>query len=121
MNNQDAENLLQAILENAEGQLSEFRFIESLIDYVECLQWYKATKLVIKILKDTSKRLFKAYCKNVTSGISDVTQLIAFTQLGDVITFYSTELSTIDNMLDEYEEYLRKGNLLYAITGGERF
>ena len=121
MDNQDAEYLLQAILENAESKPSEFRFISSLADYGESLRLYKSTKLVIKILKSASNSIFKTYCKAVTSGISDVTQLLAFSQLDEVIAFYKQELNTINNMLDEYEEYLRHGNLLYAITGGERY
>jgi hypothetical protein len=121
MNNISAEQLLQEILEHAEEQPSEFRFITSLVDYRDCLRWYKATKIVIKILKVSSKKLYKAYCRTVTSGISDVTQLLAFAQLADVIAFYENELKTIYNMLDEYEEYLWQGNIFYALLGGERY
>jgi hypothetical protein len=121
MNNISAEQLLQEILEQAEGKPSEFRFIQSIFDYKGCLRQYKATKLVIKILKTASKRLYKAYCKAVTSGISDVTQLLAYAQLDDVIAFYENELKTIYNMLDEYEEYLWQGNFIYALLGGERY
>lgn len=121
MNNISAEQLLQAILEQAEGESSEFRLIQSIADYRDCLRWYKANKIVIKILKISSKKLYKAYCRTVTSGISDVTQLVAYAQLGDVIAFYENELKTIYNMLDEYEEYLWQGNFIYALLGGERY
>ena len=121
MNNISSEQLLQAILEQAEGKPSEFRFIESLYDLAGCFRYSKATKLVIKVLKAASKKLFTAYCKNVTSGISDVTQLFAFSQLDDVIAFYRQELNTVTAMIDEYEDYLAKGNFFYALLGGERF
>ena len=75
---------------------------------------------IIKVLKTASKSLFKEYCKSVTSRISDVTQLIAFTQLGDIIAYYEAELKTLDEMLDEYEEYLWSGNFFYSFLGGER-
>lgn len=121
MDNQDAEQLLQAILDNAEAEPSEFRFIKSIYDFQYCLRLYKSTKLVIKVLKKASKRLFKTYCKDIVSGTADVTQLLAVDQLKDVIAFYETELKTIDDMLDEYEDYLWKGNFFYAIMGGERY
>ena len=120
MNNTSADQLLQAILTNAESEHTEFRFLTSWADFVYCHRKYKATKIIIKVLRAASKALFKDYCRTVTSGISDVTQLIAFTQLGDIIAFYETERSTLNNMLDEYEEYLWDGNFFYAFLGGER-
>ena len=120
MNHTDAEQLLQAILNNAEAEPSEFRFITSWADFVYCHRQYKANKLIINILKKASSNLFKDYCRTVTSGISDVTQLIAFTQLGDVIAYYEAELKTLDEMLDEYEDYLWSGNFFYSFLGGER-
>lgn len=121
MNYQDSEQVLLAIIEKAKTEPSKFRFIVSLADYRYCLNLYKSTKLVIKILNTASKNLFKAYCKDVISGISDFTQLIAHDELGEITSFYENELSTINNMLDEYEEYLWAGNLIYALTGGKRF
>ena len=120
MNNIDADQLLQEIINKAESEPSEFRFITSWADFVYCHRHYKATKIIIKVLKTASKSLFKEYCKSVTSRISDVTQLIAFTQLGDIIAYYEAELKTLDEMLDEYEEYLWSGNFFYSFLGGER-
>lgn len=121
MTNTDAEQLLKAIIEQAENAPSKFRFIYSWKDFIFCHKQYKSTKLVIKVLNEASKNLFNAYCKTVTTGISDVTQLLAFAQLGDVIDFYKNELKTLGNMLDEYEEYLWNGNFIYALMGGERY
>jgi hypothetical protein len=121
MNYQDSEQVLLAIIEQAQAEPSKFRFIVSFADYRYCLSLYKSTKLVIKVLKVATKNLFKAYCKDVTSGISDFTQLVAYEELGEITDFYENELKTIYNMLDEYEEYLWAGNLIYALTGGERF
>jgi hypothetical protein len=121
MNYKDSEQVLLAIIEQAKAEPSKFRFIVSLADYRYCLNLYRSTKLVLRILKTASKNLFKAYCKDVTSGISDFTQLVAYEELADIISFYEIELQTIYNMLDEYEEYLWSGNLFYALMGGERF
>lgn len=121
MNNTEAQQILEEILAQAEkGQSTEFRFITSWYDFRSCFIQYKSTKLIIKMLKQSSKSLFKTYYIDVINGISDVTKLLAFTQLDDVIAFYQKELSTLDKMLDEYEDYLWHGNFLYAFFGGER-
>lgn len=122
MNDNEIQQILEEILDYAEnGEPIEFRLIESLADYRSRLISYKATKLVIKMLKQSSKSLFKTYCKDVTFGISDVTKLIAYSQLADIILFYEQDLKTLYDMLDEYEEYLWRGNLFYSVVGGKRF
>lgn len=122
MNDNETQQILEEILDYAEnGEPIEFRLIKSLADYRSRLISYKATKLVIKMLKQSSKSLFKTYCKDVTSGISDVTKLIAYSQLGDIIRFYEQDLKTLYDMLDEYEEYIWSGNLFYSLMGGKRF
>lgn len=121
MNEQASYQILDAILERAQKPLSEFRYIESWIDYRYCKDFKKATKIIIRVLRETSDKVLKSYCASVIAGISDVTQLLAFSQLQDVTTFYETELNTVDKMLADYKEYLDDGNLLYALLGGDRF
>ena len=129
MNNNEAQQILEEILAQAEnGKLTEFRFITSWADFKACFMMYKANQLIIKMLKQSSNSLFKTYCKDVISGISDVTKLLAYNQLDDVIDYYKKELKTLDDMLNEYEEYNSKlydeylwhGNFFYAFLGGER-
>lgn len=121
MDNNVAQQILSEILAQAEkGESTKFRFITSWNDYLACRKLYKSNKLIIRILKSSSVRLFKTYRKDVIAGISDVTKLLAYCQLDDVIAFYNKELDTLDNMLDEYENYLCHGNFIYALLGGER-
>ena len=121
MNNTEADQLLQAILDKVEAEPSEFRFIESWVDFVICHRNYRANKIIINVLNKASNQLFTDYCKTVTPGISDVTQLMAFSQLPDIIDVYKKELSTLDDMLNDYEDYLWNGNFFYSFFGGERF
>ena len=122
MNNDEAQYVLEEILAKAEaGQSTEFRFIISWSDFKSCFMIYKANKLIIRMLTRASKRLFKTYCKDVTSGISDITKLLAYSQLDDVIDYYKKEVKTIEDMIYEYEDYLAHGNLFYALLGGERW
>jgi hypothetical protein len=64
--------------------------------------------------------LFKDYCKDVTAGISDLTKLLAYSQLLDIIAFYENDLKTVQAMLSDYDTYLREGNFWSAFFGGRR-
>ena len=116
-----SEQLLSAILDQAQSEPSEFHFIGSWAEYRYYINLYKSTKLIIKILNKATKTVLNDYCTAVTSGVSDFTQLVAYAQLEDVVTFYKTELKTTYNMLYEYEEYLWSGNFFYSFMGGNRF
>jgi hypothetical protein len=122
MNDNEAQQILEEILAQAEaGQATEFRLINSWAEFREVNRTYKANKIIVNMLKQSSKSLFNTYCKDVIAGISDVTKLIAYSQLVDVIDFYQNEVKTLDDMLNEYDDYLWHGNIFYALMGGERF
>ena len=121
MNEQESRQILDAILDRTQNPPSKFRYIESWADFQYCKDFKKSTKIVIKVLRKTSDEVFRSYCRSVIAGISDVTQLLAYSQLQDVIAFYETELNTVDRMLADYKDYLDNGNLLYALLGGDRF
>jgi hypothetical protein len=122
MNDNEAQQILEEILAQAEaGQSTEFRLINSWAEFREVNRTYKANKIIVNMLKQSSKNLLNTYCKDVIAGISDVTKLIAYSQLADVIDFYQNEVKTLDEMLIEYDDYLWHGNIFYALMGGERF
>ena len=122
MTDSESRQLLSDIINNAqEGIHFPFRPIVAWDEFRFVKMQARSIKLVIRTLKASAKSLFKEYCKDVIAGISDVTQLLAFSQLQDVTTFYETELNTVDRMLADYKEYLDDGNLLYALLGGDRF
>ena len=121
MNKQDTQIIVQEIIARAqEGKFTEFRLITSWDDYNFCKGCKKATKLIIKVLNKSANDLIKLYCKTVITGITDVEQLLAYSELQDIIAFYEKELVTINNMLKEYSNYLSDGNFWYSLFGGER-
>ena len=121
MNSTESQEILTALLERAEGEPSRFRYIESWLDYLYCLDFKKSTKVVIKVLTETSNKLFKAYCQDVIAGISDVTKLLAYDQLLGIADFYENEIITVQKMLDDYDEYLGNfGNFIHALFGERR-
>ena len=117
----DAQQVLLAIIQQAEeGKSLVFQQIKSWREFKYYYRLRKSTKVVIKVLKASADKVFKGYCKDVTSGISDVTQLLAYNELLDIQDFYEKDLKTLEDMLKEYDDYLGQGNFLYSIFGGER-
>ena len=72
-------------------------------------------------MRTSANKLFKEYCKGVIAGISDVTKILAYEQMLDIIAFYEEELETIQSMVDDYDEYLNNfWNYIGALFGERR-
>lgn len=122
MDDNFAHQLTLEILNQAqERRFTQFRLLRNWQEYQMARQSVVTTELVIKVLRQSADKLFKQYCKAVITGISDINQLMAYSQLHEVMSFYKVELATFTDMVNEYAEYLRHGNFLYAYTGGDRF
>lgn len=121
MTDSEAKQLLLDIINQAqEGRSLKFHFIRSWQEFKFRWQQARSTKLVIKTLKTSSNNLFKEYCRDVSAGASDVNKLLAYSELCEVIAFYKEDLSTLQLMLDDYDEYLGQGNFWFSLLGGER-
>jgi hypothetical protein len=121
MTDQETTQVIQAIIDKAqEGKAQPFRTILYWSEFKYYRGLKKATKLVIKTLRISSKRLLKSYCEDVIAGISDFNKLLAHLQLLDIIDFYQQDLETIQTMLTEYYDYLGEGNFWYSFFGGRR-
>lgn len=122
MTDQETTLLIQEIIHKAEeGDSQQFKLIESWDEYMHYLKLIKSTKLVIKTLKVSANSLFKEYCRDVTSGISEIAKLLAYSQLLDIVAFYENDLSILRQMADEYDEYLGNfSNFWNSFLGGRR-
>jgi len=121
MNDTTTTQLILDIINKAkEGKAHPFRYILYWSEYRYYRGWVRSTKLVIKTLRSSAKKLFKKYCKDVIAGISDITKLLAYAQLLDIITFYENDLKTVQAMLSDYDTYLSEGNFWSAFFGGRR-
>jgi hypothetical protein len=121
MDNTEAQQLLLEIIDQAQNRrFTEFRLITSWADFRFCRKNHLATKLIISMLKDSTRNLFNAYCKDIKSGIQDIQQLLAYTEIREITAFYEKELETLQRMIDEYDDYLGHGNFWYSFLGGER-
>lgn len=121
MTDTDAKQLVLNIIEQAQNnETLKFQQIKFWHDFRYYTKLARSTKLIIKTLKTSAKRLFKEYCKDVEVGTSDVNKLLAYSQLQDIIAFYNTNLNVINRMLDDYDDYLGHGHFWYSFFGGER-
>ena len=115
----ESQQILLEIINHAQtAKLTEFRFITNWAEFKFYWNKYSSTKLILRILRKCSKRLFKKYCKDVIAGISDVNTLLAYQKLIWTISFYEKELYTMNDMLDEYDTYLGEGHFLEAFLFG---
>lgn len=122
MNKTESDQLVHDIITKAvEGKAQPFRPIKCWTEFRYYVGVSRSTKLIIGTLRNSADKLFKEYCSNVANGTSDVTKLLAYSQILDVKAFYENELITIKKMLDDYDNYLGDwGNFFDAIFGGER-
>lgn len=121
MTDQETTLLIQDIINKAlEGRVQPFRTILYWSEYRYYRRWTRSTKLIIKTLRASANNLFKEYCEDVIAGISDVTKLLAYSRLLDIISFYENDLKTVRFMLKDYDEYITTGNFWYAFLGGRR-
>ena len=121
MTDADATLLVQEIIKKAqEGKAHPFRPILYWSEFIYYRRWVWSTKIVIKTLLDSANKLFKDYCQDVINGISDVTKLLAHYELLDITAFYENDLNTVQQMLDDYANYLGEGNFWSSFLGGRR-
>jgi hypothetical protein len=121
MDNTESTQLVLDIIEKVRSNDSQpFKFILSWQEFSYYRKLAVSTQLIAKTMQDSANRLFKEYCKDVIAGISDFNKLLAYIQLLDIKAFYERDLKTLQQMLDEYSEYLEKGNFWYSFLGGRR-
>jgi hypothetical protein len=122
MTDQDTTLLIQDIITRAqEGRAFPFRTIRYWGEFKYFQRYARSTKIIIRVLRTSANNLFKDYCSGVIAGISDITKLLAYQQMLDIVDFYKEELETIQAMLTEYDEYLGDlGNFVGALFGERR-
>lgn len=122
MNDTEATRLILDIINKAkEGKAHPFRPILYWSEFRYYRRWIRSTKLVIRTLRSSAKKLFKEYCGDVIAGISDINKLLAYSQLLEIIAFYENDLKTVRAMLNDYDTYLGEGNFWYSFLGGRRY
>lgn len=122
MTDLEISTIIQDILNKAtEDESLSFNTIFYWDEFIYYQRMALSTKLVIRLLKNSANKIFKGYCRDVIAGISNITKLLAYQQLLEIIAFYENELKTIQSMLDDYDKYLGNfGNFVRALLGERR-
>jgi hypothetical protein len=102
------------------GEHSTFCFIRNWPDYISLRKRRRTLKSVIKILQTAIDSTFKNYCKAIPDGSAQFIKLLACNVLQSALEFYQEEYRTQTDMIDEYEMYLFKGNLLKSFLYEQR-
>lgn len=120
MQDNETQQIILTILEQAEtGKHEKFKYIVDFDQYQDYRKQYTYYKVLLKVLHRSAKKLLDDYCRTVTSGISDINQLLGYRQLILVIKYYDKEIDTTIKMLEDYESYLRAGNFWRSYFLGE--
>lgn len=110
--------LIAHALTGENTKFTQLRFAE---DYINTRITRIALKRVIRLLAQSADNIFKAYCKAVIQHQADVTALMAYKTLLQVVAFYQEELQIVNSELKDYESWLSEGNIISAfIFGAER-
>ena len=110
----------QLIMQAQEGEHTEVHLISTLSEYFFYLGQAKSLRVVLRVLRNSSNFVFKAYCRGIVIGTSNIDELLAYQQLRGIIPYYEQELEIVNDMIVEYEDYLFFGNLIPALFGASR-
>jgi hypothetical protein len=119
MKDTNDQKLLADLVKRAEtGEHIKFEFIRDWKMYQSRRISYKATKMLVRSLKYSTKSLFKEYCKAVPNESADATKLLVRNVLLKTTKFYERECDILLDMIDEYETYLLYNfNIIFACLG----
>ena len=115
------EDLTSELIYNAEsGNHRQFQYLRNVKEYYRVRQLKRAHVILVSSIKQSLTKQFNTYCKAVVTGKTDVIKLLAYCTTKKVLSFYEEELSTINDMIIEYECYLANGNWLDFVLGTHR-
>ena len=104
------------------GEHSKFEFITCLPMRSACRTYKRGLKRVIKIFKTLRDALIEAYSEAVYSGQiqpDDVETVTAIRNFDYCYKFYTKELNTVRDMLNEYHFYMWDGHNVIATYLGK--
>lgn len=111
------EDFLELVHRALDSKHSNFEFLRSAQDRTSAKIVRFSYATVSKMFKKLYDSTYKIYIKQVELGEQDVETLMALKQFKICTEFYDDEAKIVDDMLDEYSEYLFSGHLLDMLLG----
>lgn len=116
----DTRELILALIEQAKsGEHTKFEQLRFFNEYIAGRITHSAIKKVVVYLEHSADNLFMSYCKAVRKHQADVNLLLAYKQLQQTIAYYKEEQKIVEDILEDYENYLLDGNFIKAVIFGE--
>lgn len=113
------ELILDLLIHARSGEHTKFEKLRWFSDYFAGCTTRRATRKVVEILEYAADNLFNKYCKAITKHQADVNLILAYKQLQQATEFYQEELSILDKIILDYEDYLWSGNFFRSVFLGE--
>jgi hypothetical protein len=111
MSTTDQEELFKLLTEKAlTDEHNAWEFIKNPTEWSLMRKTKAGLYKVIELYERVYKKVYQEYCKQVSKNVHDFTMLVALKQYQHCIDFYTQELATTLDMLEEYQAYLWQGH-----------
>lgn len=115
--NSEEADFLKLVHRALNSKHSNFEFLRSAQDRTSAKIVRFSYATVSKMFKKLYESTYKTYLKQVESGEQDLETLMALKQFKHCMEFYDDESKIVDDMLEEYSEYIFSGHLLDMLLG----
>ena len=115
--NSGEEDFLELVHRALDSKHSNFEFLRSAQDRTSAKIVRFSYATISKMFKKLYESTYKTYLKQVELGDQDVETLMALKQFKHCMEFYDDEAKIVDDMLDEYSEYIFSGHILDMLLG----
>lgn len=115
--NSEEADFLELVHRALNSKHSNFEFLRSAQDRTSAKIVRFSYATISKMFKKLYESTYKTYLKQVEFGGQDLETLMALKQFKHCMEFYDDESKIVDDMLDEYSEYIFSGHLLDMLLG----
>lgn len=115
--NSEEAGFLELVHRALDSKHSNFEFLRSGQDRTSAKIVRFSYATISKMFKKLYESTYKTYLKQVELGDQDIETLMALKQFKHCMEFYDDEAKIVDDMLDEYLEYIFSGHILDMLLG----
>ena len=118
--NSGEEDFLELVHRALDSKHSNFEFLRSAQDRTSAKIVRFSYATISKMFKKLYESTYKTYLKQVELGDQDVETLMALKRFKHCMEFYDDESKIMDDMLEEYTEYILSGHVIDTLLGKVR-
>lgn len=114
---EEEQSFLELVHRALDSKHSNFEFLRSAQDRTSAKIVRFSYATISRMFKKLYESTYKTYLKQVELGDQDVETLMALKQFKQCMEFYDDEAKIMDDMLDEYSEYIFSGHIIDSLLG----